>query len=437
MNDTARSASPNLRVRVRHAVRRSGQVVWHTLSMAWSHSIFSKAATAAFWQTLSLPPLLLGLLGSLGYVGGWFGPDTVDIITSKIVTFTRTAFSDSVVDQIIQPTVEDVLNRGRADVMSVGFVLSLWAGSSAISTFVDSIVEAHHQQNHRNPIWQRIFGLLLYVMFLILAVFTLPLVALGPTIIGRLLPDSWYTLGSSLVDTFYYPGVGLLLLLGLTTLYKVALPKSLPWHRLLGGALVAGAFFMASSVGLRWYLTVITSTGYTYGALAAPIAFLLFTFFLGFAIVLGAEFNATVQEFWPARATRMEQWKEWLSAQADQQPSPELGAVTNLTRRITAASPIRISDLLRPGDQTPEAWPLDSNAQPDLHVTDVPVTDRNGRTPPDRDGSDTDSRSEAESGHAEEAGGDTSPPADDADLLPLDPGAGTVPEPHSPLRRPS
>lgn len=431
MNDTPRSPTPQPRGRLRHAVRRTGQVLGHTLAMSWNHSIFSKAATAAFWQTLSLPPLLLGLLGSLGYVGGWFGPDTVDIITSKIVTFTRTAFSDSVVDQIIQPTVEDVLNRGRADVMSVGFVLSLWAGSSAIATFVDSIVEAHHQQNHRNPIWQRIFGLLLYVMFLILAVFTLPLVALGPTMIGRLLPDSWYTLGSSLVDTFYYPGVGLLLLLGLTTLYKVALPKSLPWHRLLGGALVAGAFFIAASVGLRWYLTIIASTGYTYGALAAPIAFLLFTFFLGFAIVLGAEFNATVQEFWPARATRMEQWKEWLSAQADQVPSPELGPVTNLTRRLTAASPIRISDLLRPGDQQPEACPIDRHerADPDRECMRV-----------EREGTEAD-RPRTESAapeHAEAAGEESSPPADDADVLPLDPGAGTEPEAHSPpLRRPS
>ncbi|MGI9207885.1 MAG: YihY/virulence factor BrkB family protein, partial [Rhodococcus sp. (in: high G+C Gram-positive bacteria)] len=337
----------------------------------------------------------------------------------------------SVVDQIIQPTVEDVLNRGRADVMSVGFVLSLWAGSSAIATFVDSIVEAHHQQNHRNPIWQRIFGLLLYVMFLILAVFTLPLVALGPTMIGRLLPDSWYTLGSSIVDTFYYPGVGLLLLLGLTTLYKVALPKSLPWHRLLGGALVAGAFFIAASVGLRWYLTIIASTGYTYGALAAPIAFLLFTFFLGFAIVLGAEFNATVQEFWPARATRMEQWKEWLSAQADQVPSPELGPVTNLTRRLTAASPIRISDLLRPGDQQPEACPIDRHERADTDGECMEL---------ERDGTEAD-RPRPDSTapeHAEAAGEESSPPADDADVLPLDPGAGTEPEAHSPpLRRPS
>ena len=31
---------------------------------AWDDDIFSEAAAAAFWQTLSLPPLLLGLFGS-------------------------------------------------------------------------------------------------------------------------------------------------------------------------------------------------------------------------------------------------------------------------------------------------------------------------------------------------------------------------------------
>ncbi len=107
--------------------KRCAQVVGRTASKAWDDSIFGKSATAAFWQTLSLPPLLLGLLGSLGYVGGWFGPNTVEIIQSKIITFSHTVFSENVVDQIIQPTVGDVLGRGRPEIISVGFLLSLWA----------------------------------------------------------------------------------------------------------------------------------------------------------------------------------------------------------------------------------------------------------------------------------------------------------------------
>lgn len=295
--------------------RRAAALILRVAAKAWTDSIFAKSAAAAFWQTLSLAPLLLGLLGSLGYVGGWFGPDTVQIVESKIIAFSRELFSASVVSDLIEPTVQDVLGRGRGAVVSVGFVLSLWAGSSAMATFVDSIVEAHDQQDARHPVWQRIFALLLYLLFLAASVFILPLVALGPTLIGRVLPTAWRATGLQLLDFFYYPGVGLLLIVGLTTLYKLALHTSLPWHRLFGGALVAGVFFMAASEVLRRYLSWVSRTGVTYGALATPIAFLLFTFFLGFAVILGAEFNAAVQEFWPARATRMEQVKEWIANQ--------------------------------------------------------------------------------------------------------------------------
>ncbi len=85
----------------------------------------------------------------------------------------------------------------------------------------------------------------------------------------------------------YYPVlfIGLVLVLGF--LYRVSLPRPLPTHRLLLGSVLAAVVFLVATVGLRLYLTWITATGYTYGALATPIAFLLFAFFLGFAIMLG------------------------------------------------------------------------------------------------------------------------------------------------------
>jgi membrane protein len=55
--------------------------------------------------------------------------------------------------------------------------------------------------------------------------------------------------------------------------------------------------------GLRVYFDWITGTGYTYGALAAPIAFLLGTFFIALAIVIGARqwsTGAATQTGWVA-----------------------------------------------------------------------------------------------------------------------------------------
>ncbi|MGQ0573393.1 MAG: YihY/virulence factor BrkB family protein, partial [Pseudonocardia sp.] len=274
------------------------------LRRAWDQDIFSHSAQAAFWQALSLPPLLLGLLGSLGYVGDLFGPATVDQVERGIVNFSRQVFTPEVVDQIIAPTASTILTIGRADVISVGFLIALFAGSSATASLVDSITEAHGQKLVRHPVWQRIFSLVVYLLALVVAVLTLPLVALGPDLLVQVLPFDWQPTAARLIGAFYYPGTGLIFVLVLTCFYKLALPHSLPWRRLVPGALLAMLVFIASATGLRLYIAVLTSTGYTYGALATPIAFLLFAFLLGLSIVLGAHLNSAVETVWPARPTR-------------------------------------------------------------------------------------------------------------------------------------
>ncbi len=275
-----------------------------TLRNAWDQDIFSHSAQAAFWQALSLPPLLLGLLGSLGYAGALFGPAAVGEVERGILTFSRQVFTPEVVDQIISPTVASILTTGRADVISVGFLIALFAGSSATASIIDSITHAHGQKLVRHPVWQRFFSLFVYLVGLVIAVLTLPAIALGPDLLIQVLPAAWRPTVESLTGSFYYPGTGLLFVLVLTCLYKVALPHSLPWRRLAPGALLAMVVFIAAATGLRFYIAVLTSTGYTYGALATPIAFLLFAFLLGLSIVLGAHLNNAIETVWPARPTR-------------------------------------------------------------------------------------------------------------------------------------
>lgn len=293
----------------RHHILRVSK---RTLAKAWDDSIFSESAQAGFWSVLSLPPLLLGMLGSLAYIAPLFGPDTLDTIQDRLISTSESFFSQNVVTEIIEPTVRDIVAGARGEVVSLGFVISLWAGSSAISAFVDSIVEAHDQTPLRHPVRQRFYALGLYVIGLVIIIATAPLVALGPRKIAEYIPDSW----DNILRYGYYPTMTLGLVLVITVLYRVALPKPLPTHRLVYGAVLATAVFILATIGLRVYLSSITRTGYTYGALATPIAFLLFAFFLGFAIMLGAELNNAIEEEWPAPATHAEKLRSWWEERA-------------------------------------------------------------------------------------------------------------------------
>jgi membrane protein len=280
------------------------QVLGRTVAKAWHDRILGLSAEAAFWQILSVPPLLIGLLGTLGYLGTFIGDASVARIEAELVRASTEVLTPDVVEGLVQPTLDDILGSGRLDLVSVGFLLSLWAGSSATATFMNTVVIAYDQRDVRGPIRTRLKALWLFVVGLLLAVVTLPLLVLGRGVLVSLLPADWRGTATVLVNAVYWPVVLVGLLLALTSFYHVVLPRRLPWHRHLPGTLLAVLFFVVVATALRLYVTDILVAALPYGALATPIAALLFLFFFGMSLLLGAELNATVQERWPAPLRR-------------------------------------------------------------------------------------------------------------------------------------
>jgi membrane protein len=291
-------------------VRVPARVLGRTIAKAWQDRILGLSAEAAFWQVLSIPPLLIGLLGSLGYLGDWIGGDAVTRIEDQLLDASANVLTPDVVDSLVRPTLADILGSGRLDIVSLGFLISLWAGSSATATFMNTIVIAYGQRDVRGPIATRLMALWLFVVGLLLAVLTLPLLVLGPGLLVDLFPEDWQDTATVLVNAVYGPIVLIGLVVGLTSFYHVILPRRLPWRRHLLGTLLAMAFFFVAATVLRVYIADILVAALPYGALATPIAVLLFCFFFGMALLFGAELNATVQERWPAPLRRHEQRRQ-------------------------------------------------------------------------------------------------------------------------------
>jgi membrane protein len=150
------------------------------------------------------------------------------------------------------------------------------------------------------------------VVMLIFVIVTAPLMVRGPRKLAEFIPNGM----QDVLAYGYYPALLAGLIVTVVVLYRVALPDPIPSHRLIFGAALASVAFVIATLGLRIYLRYITGTGYTYGALATPIAFLLFAFFAGFSIMLGAELNAAIQEEWPAPRTHAHRMRRWLVKRA-------------------------------------------------------------------------------------------------------------------------
>lgn len=304
----------------RDVVEHGRTLATRTVSKAWNDRILGLSAETAFWQLLSLPSLFLALLGALGFVARLFGPGTVARAQTQLLTGFSKAFSPEVVAQLVAPTVREVLRGGRADIVSVGFLLALWAGSSATATFVNTITIAYGMRDLRGAVRSRLLALWLYLGSILLGTIVLPLLVLGPSLLGDAFPRSARDEARSVITGLYWPLVVILLVLGLTTLYHLAPPVRRPWPRGLPGALLAMVIFVAGSAGLRVYIGFVLAHNTAYVTLATPIAALLFFYILAFGVLIGAEFNAAFEDLHPSRRQPRRERGTWRSL-----PAPDAG----------------------------------------------------------------------------------------------------------------
>ncbi|MFF2652239.1 YihY/virulence factor BrkB family protein [Streptomyces sp. NPDC058045] len=269
-----------------------------TVNSCMEYRILGLAAEAAFFTLLSVPPLLLSLLGLLGYVDAWTGTDTIASLRTNILQASRTFLSDQGVRQIAAPILDAVTKGGPPDIISLGFLISLWSGSRAVNVFIDTITVMYGLDGTRGIVRTRLLAFGLFLVGLLIGSVALPLLIAGPDLVVEIVP--WST---TVVQVLYWPVVTLLSIVFLTTLYHVSVPVRSPWIEDVPGALVALAMWVVCSLLLRLYLTSTVEGPSIYGSLAAPVAVLLWIGVAAFAVLVGAAVNAAVDRVWPSVAT--------------------------------------------------------------------------------------------------------------------------------------
>jgi membrane protein len=279
-------------IRVRHGIWR---IVVLTVGACMRNRVTGLAAEAAFFAILSLPPLIFALAGSIGYVFAQLDNSQIADVRHTVLDLAARALTPETVDKIIRPTLNDVLEGGRYDVISIGFILALWSGSRALNVFVDTITIMYGLGGHRGIVRTRALSFLLYVLGMITGVVTIPLVVAGPRVVARIVPER---LG--FLNQLYWPTVVVLCVVFLATLYHVSVPVRTAWRYNVPGAMFTMFCWIVGSALLRWVL-VSTAQGSTsiYGPLAAPIAVLLWLYILSIAVLIGAALNASVDQIWP------------------------------------------------------------------------------------------------------------------------------------------
>jgi len=288
-------AEASARERMRAAL---WQIVRGTSISAFRYRVTGLAAEAAFFTLLSLPPLVLGLIGTLGHFRSMLGDDTVADIRSWVIGKAQTVLTQQSVDTVVKPLLDEVLRGGRVELVSLSFLVSLWAGSRALNVYVDTITIAYGLSGVRGVIRTRVRAFVLYVGGLGVGLVIIPVLVAGPTLVLRWLPE-----GARVLHLLYWPVLIIVSVVFLALLYYLSIPARTAWWRGVPGGVVALAIWVLGSLVLRLYLDGSASGVTVYGSLGAAIAVLAWLYVTALAVLIGAALNAEIDKIWPGEYT--------------------------------------------------------------------------------------------------------------------------------------
>jgi membrane protein len=194
---------------------------------------------------------------------------------------------------LVRKVLSDAVTPNRGSFLSFGFLATLWTASGGFAAAIEALNVAYDVAETR-PFWKtRLLAMLLAVVIGLLLLVALFVMILGPHF-GQWLANRLYL---SRVWLWIWPYIHWFISVGFTVLAVEALYFLAPnvkqrFRATLPGAILSVAFWIGLSYLLGVYFRTIANFNHTYGTLGAGIALMVWLYWTGFAILVGAELNA-------------------------------------------------------------------------------------------------------------------------------------------------
>jgi membrane protein len=263
---------------------RIKDALWRTVEGVPAKHTLQMAAALSYYFVISLFPVLLLVSAILAYLPGANPFNQVLSLMSGFVP------KDSI--ELLRKVLATVVTPNRSTLLSFGILGTLWTASGGFAAAIEALDIAYEVEEAR-PFWVTrplAVGLTLLVGVLLLV--ALAVMILGPqfgtwlalrTNLSWLLAQAWPYIHWTVAVVFT--------VLAVEAMYFLAPNVRQRFWATLPGAVFAVACWIALSFTLGYYFRSFAHFNKTYGAMGAVIALMVWLYWTGFFMLVGAEMN--------------------------------------------------------------------------------------------------------------------------------------------------
>ncbi len=252
------------------------------------HNLTSYSAQMAYFFLLSIFPFLILLFAILGKLSITY--DLASVAYMQIVPPEAYVIIDGYIEHLLEANLETVL--------PISLIVSLITASKAMSALERAFNTAYEVSQPRKYFYGRVIGVLMTTLVMAVLIIALTLPSMGMSFFEVL--KIGITMGSGF-QLFIYYGRWLVMIASfvfvLSIIYKVMPNRNLKLSSVLPGVLITMVGMMALSAGFSFFIRSFSNISFVYGSLGTVMTLMIWLYFVGIVLMLGAEINAVLLEW--------------------------------------------------------------------------------------------------------------------------------------------
>jgi membrane protein len=262
---------------------KEGSFIKELIQRFLSDEVPGLSAQLSYFFLLSLFPFLIFLITLVGYLP-ISQQEVLDIIEH---------FAPGQSAQLIENTLNQILNQRNGGLLSFGIIATLWSASNGINSIVRAFNKAYEVEESRSFIAARGMAIILTIAMVFVIIVALLLPVFGKEIGLMIASNLGYSLEFLTVwNTVRFLVSGIILFIVFIALYYFAPNKRLHFKDGLPGAMAATVGWIIVSLAFSYYVGNFANYSATYGSIGGIIVLMIWFYLTGMIIILGGELNA-------------------------------------------------------------------------------------------------------------------------------------------------
>lgn len=252
------------------------------------HDGMMRASAISFSSLFALFPFLIFLTALAGAVGN----------STQALNFVSLSLANlpDEVAETLRPVISEVVGGDKGGILTLSMLATLWTAGSGVEALRDALNSAYDVEQLRSFWLRRLQGAIIVITAALVILFTMSGFVFLPLLWDPL--TSWLDIRDAsfaAISTVQGLFAVLLVLTGVTLLYRFLpnVPQRLA--EVVPGMLLAGLLWFALLFGFSWYLSSFGRFAVVYGSLGGIVITLLFFYLSAATLILGAEFNAALR----------------------------------------------------------------------------------------------------------------------------------------------